>query len=253
MKRIGMMGCMLAVIAVSAVVAATASAALPELGRCVKVAPKTGEYTGASCVNAGKGAWDWLPGPGALKKFTGTGEATTLETVGKVKIECTASSFAGEYTGAKTATVTITFVGCTNSVTKKLCGSTVKEGEFETQPLEGEIGFIKDVTPIVAGLDLKKAPLVATFECGKLPEAVTLGTLEGSVIGALKRFNRMVEEQSLTYKALGGKQVPEQFEGGTKDTLTMKLVTGLTTTTEEAGLKAKVEIANEEPMEIKVK
>jgi hypothetical protein len=49
-------------------------------------------------------------------------------------------------------------------------------------------------------------------------------------------------------------QIPESFEGGEKDTLTAKLVSGLTTTEGPAVLKDRiVEVLNEEPIEIKAK
>jgi len=256
MKRTGTIVIyVLAALAASAVGAVTAVAAAPELGRCVQVAPRTGEFGGHCIIKAaaGRGRYDWLPGPGEKKKFVGSGEATTLETVGKVRIECTASEFNGEYTGAKTAAVTVIFVGCADPA-KQLCESNpTKIGEIETLSLEGEIGFIRGGEKPVVGLDLKKSPVMATFECGKLPEVPVVGTVEGSVIGTLKPFDKMTEESMLTYKAVLGKQVPEQFEGGAKDTLTTTLISGLTKTTEESALRANVAVANEEPLEIKAK
>ena len=85
------------------------------------------------------------------------------------------------------------------------------------KPLEGEIGFIRGGEKPVVGLDLKpKAPstVFATFQCGKLPETGPAGTIEGSVIAPIKPLNRAVEEFTITYKALSGKQAVESFEGG---------------------------------------
>lgn len=248
---------LIAAFAISAFAVADAAAAVPELGRCVKVAPKTGEYSGNRCVTpaAGKGSFDWSPGPGALKKFEGTGGETTLETVGKQKIACVASIFTGEYTGAKTESVSLEMQGCNDAVTGAVCQTHLKgAGKIETlAPLEGELGFIKGGEKPSVGLDLKHSPVILTFECGELPGAVVLGTLEGSVIAPITPINKMVEEFKIIYKEKLGKQIPEQFEGGAKDTLTETLVSGIETKTEESGLKTRVEGLNEEPIEIKAR
>jgi hypothetical protein len=248
--------CLTAAFALMGLVATTASAAVPEFGRCVKVAAKTGEYSGAQCltpVAGNKGRFDWQPGPGALKKFEETGEEPTLETVGGRKIVCTVGIFTGEFTGPKTESVSIELQGCVDSVTGAIC-ETAKKSKIETlTPLEGEIGFIKGTSMRSVGLDLKHAPVILTFECGKVPETVVLGTLEGSVIAPITPIDKMAEEFKLPYKEKLGKQIPEQFEGGAKDTLTATFVTGLETTTQQAGLKTKVESVTEEPIEIKAK
>jgi hypothetical protein len=259
MRRLTITGlCLTAVLAASAFAAAGASAALPEFGRCVKAAPHTGTYKYASCVvlaPGGKGSYNWEPGPAALKKFEGTGELTTLETVGKVKVECAGSTFNGEYTGAKTETVTITLINCVDS-TKRFCQSNpAKEGEIETPlALEGELGFIAGGERPMVGLDLKHSPDIVTFECGKLPETVLDGVVEGSVISRIRPIEKMTAEFKQTYTESRGKQIPQQFEGGAKDTLSTTLISGLTKTTEESGLKNKlVTEENEEPLEIKAK
>jgi hypothetical protein len=248
-----------AVLALCALASASASAAPPELGRCVLAeTPKTGEYKNARCTApslAGKGNYNFLPGPGEKPKFEGTGSEPRLEMPG-LAINCAASTFNGEYTGAKTASVTVDMIGCVDGATSQKCQSNpLKEGEIETPvPLEGELGFIKWGAGIGVGLDLTRSPALVTFECGKPPEATITGVVEGSVIGHLAPTNLMSEEFKLRYRTAGGKQVPEQFEGGTKDTLSVKLTSGLTTTTEEAVFKEKlVEILNEEPLEIKKK
>lgn len=247
-------------VALAAVGVAGASAAVPELGRCEPAPGKTGEYAGKSCVGVAtnkKGAYNFVPGPGPKPKFEGTTAEVPVLEMPKLKIICSAGTFNGEYTGAKTASVTVDLIGCTNAASKKKCQSNpAKEGEIETPaPLEGELGFIKSTIPRQVGLDLKRSPSLVAFTCGEpfeLPEAT--GTVEGSVIGRVVPVNSMREELKLKYKTAGGKQVPEQFEGGPKDTLTVKLVSGLTTTTEEAALNAKlVEVLNEEAMEIKAK
>jgi uncharacterized protein (DUF362 family) len=109
------------------------------------------------------------------------------------------------------------------------------------------------------GLDLKPAAPIA-FDCGIVSEEThALISLEGSVIGTIKPPNVMRATFKVVYTATGGKQIPEQFEGGVKDTLTLNKTIGLETTTEQAGLtiigieeKPKpLIVENEEPIEIK--
>jgi hypothetical protein len=243
---------------VCAAFAAGASASLPELGRCVKVAKGTGTFIGKNCLHASpthKGEYNFEPG--ALKnKFEGSGEAVKLETA-KLKFECTASTENGEYTGAKTSSVTLDLIGCLNLATKHKCNTNpAKEGEIEPpQALKGELGFITGGEKPVVGLDLKpeNQPFV-TFICGEPGKPPELqGTLEGSVIAKVLKISTMVPEFSLAWKATGGKQVPESFEGGAVDTLTLKALTTSGPSTEGAVLKGIATIPNEEPLEIKAK
>jgi hypothetical protein len=249
-----------AALALAAVGAVAASAAVPEFGRCVLAAtPKTGEYSGSHCIKPanGKGAYNFIPGPGAKPKFEGTSTEGPIVEMPNLTITCSATTFDGEYTGAKTASVTVDLIGCTNKATGKKCQTNpAKEAEIEPPgTLEGEIGFIIVNGRRDVGIDLKRSPLIAAFTCGEPLEPPELtGTIEGSVIGQLAPLNTMREETRLRYRTAGGKQVPEAFEGGSKDTLSVSLTSGLTTTTEEAALKVKlIEVLNEEPIEIKSK
>jgi hypothetical protein len=252
----------LALFAAIALGAATsASAAPPEFGRCVPAATaKTGEYKGAKCTlpAGGKGTYNWLPGPGPSPKFVATGEKVSLETVGKTKIQCAASTADGEYTGAKTETETLVLIGCIETATNQKCQTNpFKEGEIETEPLEGELGFISNGEIPVVGVDLKpKSPstTVAVFSCGKPPETPGLSVLiEGSVIAPIKPTNNMLLEFKSPYVVTAGKQAVQQFEGGAKDTLTANIRRGTTTSSEEIGLRQIVLEENEERMEIKAK
>jgi hypothetical protein len=262
MKRFKITGlCVVAVFAVSLIVSAGASAALPELGRCVKVERKTGEYGYPNCLKlaAGKGSYDWLPGPGALKKFEGTATlSTTLETASKVKIACSNGTFNGEFTGTKTETVTVDLINCEDVATKAKCQSNpANEGEIETpQALEGELGFIVGGEKPLVGLDLKpKSPTttLVSYMCGKFPEVSLTGVVEGSVIAPIRKIDRMSEAFTLSYKSTMGKQIPQQFEGGAKDTLTSQLLVGVEKSTQPTVLKTGVEDPNEELLEIKAK
>ncbi len=239
----------------SGALAANASAALPEVGRCVPASPPAAEYKGANCTAhaaPGKGAYQFIAGPGEKPKFEGTGEEPTLSTA-TLTISCAASTFNGEYTGAKTASVTVDLIGCVEGEGRKCQSNVAKEGEIETLPLEGELGYINVSSHRRVGLDLKRAPVLATFTCGLPPETVTPGTVEGSVIAPILPLNRMTTELRLSYRVKEGKQQIEEFEGGPKDTLAIKFGV-LATTSEPATLKDKlVEIGNEEAMEIKAK
>src|ERR1700693_4745932 len=112
MKRIVILaGCALSCCASASIGAATAAAELPELGRCVEVPAKTGKYGGSHCIGAPKAAksrYEWLPGPGANKKFTASVEAPVLQGTGasKLNIKCEYGEVEGEYTSEKAASIT---------------------------------------------------------------------------------------------------------------------------------------------------
>jgi alpha-tubulin suppressor-like RCC1 family protein len=237
---------------------------LPEFGRCVPVKKGTGQYKGAQCLvpAGGKGTYNWLSGPGGKPKFAASAGPVTLETVGGFKVKCSSGDFTGEYTGPKTASVTLALVGCLNGATLQKCQTTpIKEAEIETPPIEAELGFIKGGESPKVGLALKPAPPIA-FDCGTFGEEThMLVSVEGSAIGAIQPANSMRSTFKVIYTASKGKQVPERFEGGVTDTLTLQRTVGSTTTTEQAGLtiigieeKPKpLIVENEEPIEIKAK
>jgi hypothetical protein len=252
---------------------------LPEIGRCVKVAPGTGLYKYNQYKNCvvhsptGKGSYEWFPGPGETNdKFEATLNKFLLETVGGKKVQC-GGFVTGEYKDSKTATVELEMKGCNNLATHQKCqGPTPEEGEINAPlgGIEAEIGFIRGGAekPIV-GWDIKPkkeqpSPNVLEFTCGTpVVETVEDWSVEGSVIGALKSAEKMTSIFKLTYNATGGKQQFERFEGGLKDTLLAKIVTVPTTgppssVSEEAGLITRGEtkpfvIENGEPLEIKAK
>jgi hypothetical protein len=271
MKRIvKMAGCIVACCALCGLAAATASAAPPEFGHCVKVAPKTGEYSGRQCLKSapGKGNFNFVPGGGTNGKFTATVSEPVLKTAGR-SITCSFGEGEGEYTGAKTLKVTkIVFSGCQQAGAKTVLESWCQNigsfrGEVTSKELTGELGYIEHVgNKTKVGLDLKAATgtAMAMFECGGAEETIPMeeigtgtGTqleLEGSVIGRVKTLNKATEENLVTY-AVKGAQLPEQFEGGAKDTLIENV--GLTKTPEAATLATLVEITNAEPIEIKAR
>jgi hypothetical protein len=271
MRRTGTWLCLVGLLVLSAIAASTASAAeyelegLPAIGRCVANPMHKGEYRGNHCVanDAGKGSYDFIPGPGPAPNFEGAIAKTTLETVGPGTIvRCTSGVATGEYTGQKTANVALSLAGCTHTaVTVQNCQTNpAKEGEIETQPIEGEFGYIKAGTKPKVGLDLKPSTPIS-FTCGALPELPSAITVEGSVIGAWGPANTMRSTFKATYTAMAGKQVPEKFESGLTDVLSLTRLTGTEKSTAQAGLtiigaqlkpKALI-VKNEEPIEVKAK
>jgi len=274
--------CLLTVCGAIAAEASSASAALPELGRCVKVTGVVegkrthynGAYTNKTCTHVSeshKGKFEWEPGPGEKNKFFsfGTEPEPTLETVGGAKVGCSTMAFQGaEYTGPKTATVKkVVFTGCEEAGVPCQTIPT-QNAEIEGSEFTMELGVISAGAKPVVGWDLKKEGDAFLFECGKLPELRSTQTLEGSVIGALKAgatgdVNHMSILAPINYRESAGKQLPEAFEGGVKDTLTNTTITeSLSKTTEQAGVTATMELEsgtgekgiepeNQEPLEVK--
>jgi hypothetical protein len=270
MKLVRLVGlCLVVAFTINAVAAAAASAEVPEFGRClkvegVKVGKKTvynGGYSNPPCTipnGEKKGRYEWSAGGGAKKKFTGEFGATILAPVTKGTIECAGGSSEGEYTGAKTETVTLTLESCEALPAHQSCqnvGSAV--GEVKTMSLNGELGFInKTAIPPAVGLDLKAATgeIAAAFECGGGGHGTgTQVVLEGSVIGQIRPVNKMSPAFTVTYRTKAGKQFPEQFEGGVKDTLKTESIVGIEKTTEESRLTTLNTNTNEESMEVKGK
>jgi hypothetical protein len=274
MRRMGITGiCISAALALSAIGAASASAALPELGRCTAVTPEVvngrnvfrGEYANKTCTREapnGHGRYEWAPGPGAKPTFAGSNlKPLTLETVGKKKVVCDSAASEGSYTGPDTETLRFVLKNCEEPGGAKTCQNVVSEegvpppGEIITNALKGELGVITGGEKPVVGWDIKPAEgsIVAEYECVK----GTVVFLEGSFINQVnkKKVNRMTGEFVLNYKAVGGKQVPESFEGGPKDTLTAKELTLLPPSekSEQLGWSVDEEVLNEEELEIKTK
>lgn len=272
MRRIGFARSLLVVaLVISAAAATSASAAPPEFGRCVKVAPKTGEYAGAKCLTPtpGRGSYDWLPSAGEKKKFTTIVENPVIASTGKSKttIACQFGESEGEYAGPKTVTVKrLVLKDCKTPqapgelLIKTWCQNVgATRGEVIPNELAGELGYILATTKV--GLDLKplSGSSLALFECGGANETTEVGMgtgtfreLQGSVIGRVKKLNTMLLENAVKYEAKKGVQIPEQFEGGAKDTLTT--LVGLTEKTPEpTTLSALEEVTGEEEIEVKAK
>lgn len=279
MKRMAMVSWLCAGLGACALVGAvttTASAALPEVGRCVAVegvkeGRKTvyhGNYGNKGCTREkpGAGKYEWSSGPGTEKTFSGAGsaEAATLETAAGRQIACGVGRNEGEYTGAKTETLTFTLNNCEETSLHVPCQSVNPEekepkpieGTIKTLPLEGELGFIAAGEKPSVGWAIKPAigSDIAVFECGATLGLGTKVVIEGAFITRVSRpLDKMAEEFHQKYAAIEGKQTPEQLEGGATDTLTATFLTGLEETSESVGYIAKEELILEEPTEIKAK
>jgi alpha-tubulin suppressor-like RCC1 family protein len=239
------------------------SAFLPEVGRCVSVA-SGGAYRGTSprCTalsSTHTGHFEWLIGPGPNAKLKDAFREPKLETIGGRRLSCAAALLEGEYTGFRTETIGhVAMQGCRDLTANTSCQTNPLEpGLIESSvSLEGELGFIKGGETPSVGWDLKPmlagTPLIS-FECGSGGFAATLG-LEGSVIGRATPIDAMTAGFELVYKQSGGRQIPEFFEGGPTEVLTLTRVPVIgMNASEQAAVASKGTLTDEEPLEIKAK
>jgi len=229
----------------------TATPALPELGRCVTLAKSTGKYKTSVCTTTSTGEdtgkFEWQPWPAAKNGLSVKGGgAATLESIHKATIKCTGNSLTGEYTGPQSLAMSIVLTECVGSglLSGKCQTEGAAFGEIRTNPLVGQMGVIKaGLTPTI-GWELQPAvgSTLAGVKCGASELALT-----GSVIGTVTAVDKMSTSFAIKFKATTGKQSPERFEGGVKQTLAFLA----NATEEQAGLTLSDTIVNEEAVEIK--
>jgi alpha-tubulin suppressor-like RCC1 family protein len=236
---------------------------LPELGRCVRV-PGGGAYTGTSprCVTLSSthnGHFEWLPGRGPKAKFDDQLGELELETVRAHKLACGHGLFEGEYTGPKTAVIhQLILSGCRDLTASTSCQTNPTEEGLVTDsvPLEAALGFVRSGEKPAVGWVIEPRPpatSLVSFECGTSATAVAMA-VEGAAIGRVMPLDQMVSGFELRYRQSGGKQIPESFEGGPRDILTLaSTALAGATGSEQAGLQAKATRAGEEALEIKAK
>jgi hypothetical protein len=247
--------CLVAALTLALGAGAASASALPEVGRCVKVAPGAGQYLVPSCTGGAKagGTYEWLPG--AVKnKIVSAGGASTLETVGAVKIACKALADESSYlTPTTLSTVIIRLFGCEDTNIKGPCENTANGGEIViAAPGSQELGFIrnkivKEKPSVSVGLDIVLRERIL-FRC-QGPAGNAEFVLFGSVIAPLTPIDKMSNTFTLKYKASKGKQQPKKFELGPVDTLSLENL--LTAKIEQAGLTVTDTLSNEEPLEVK--
>jgi FG-GAP repeat len=223
-----------------------------EYGRCVKVAKGAGKYGISNCTAllAG-GSFEWTTEIVKRKFTTKIKELTkvTLQTVKGSKVTCTGEMSTGEYTGLKTVGgVVLTLTGCELASPKAKCASSGgAAGEIVTKQLEGVLG-IETLGETTAknkiGLDLfpvgRTGPLME-FSC-----ASTTVSVQGSVIVPVTA-NKMLLTVTVKAAATKGKQKPENFVGGPKDTLEESVNGG---SFEQTGLTLTTTQTNEEKVEV---
>ena len=204
---------------------------IPILGACPAVAL-------ATCAIATNSAQAAPPefSPPFPSPFTSTSGAMTLQTVGKVKVTCAADTNKGEVLAPGSATVRISFTGCTTTAVAGVqCQSpNGLPGEIITEQLNGTLGYVSKA-PIEVGLDLSNptgGPM-AVFFCGALR-----GEVFGSVIGKITPLNKVVKPGAhvmLRFTQKAGHQAIPMFLGGPLDVPLTKLGGG---PLEESGLSS---------------
>jgi hypothetical protein len=195
-------------------VAYAASAGPPEFGRCLPVNEHTGKWSTSTCAVVGTaGSDEFFPGAAepVFELIRPKSPNPTLSPIAGSSMTCEdgprgQGAFSGYQTVAETR-----FVMAACKLAGQPCTSAgAAEGELATLPLEGVLGVIKkgsEAAKNQIGLELKAASGPALeFSCG-----ATNVSIRGAVI-ATALANKMTHPK-LTWKALGGKQKPERFEG----------------------------------------
>jgi hypothetical protein len=267
--------CLLLACTIAAIAAGTATAAVPELGRCV-LQEKTAEggeppsyhaaYSNHKCTKLNtmhKGKYEWFPGPGPEGKAIKAelAEEPVLETPGGIVVQCAFGDVEeAEYTGPKTMKIgKLRLDNCQSGVPPQYCQTEpAAKGEIENVvPIEAELGLIGPSKP-TAGWDLKTTGPLFTFTCATPPEVESLFKVEGSVIGAIQKgalgdVNVMNKNAPIHFKQVAGKQLPAAFEGGEPDTLTLERIRLAQKTKEAVGFGALDFSSTVEPLEVKTK
>lgn len=208
MKRIRLFGlCLVAASALCAVVASAAYAEAPEMGRCVKVTAGTGKFSSSKCTKekAG-GSYEWYAGA-EKTGFSGTGGIGTLETVGKIGVQCKTEKSSGQFTGAKTVgSVNVTFTECASAGFQ--CESAgAGSGVIKTFPLAGELVWeSKAKKKVAVKLFAEAGELLAKFVCG--PSRVEV---RGAVLVNIPA-GRMETTFAEKYSSKKGIQKPAAYE-----------------------------------------
>jgi hypothetical protein len=165
----------------------------------------------------------------------------------------------GNYTRDKTAIVNqLTMRGCADATTAASCQSSpLEEGVVRSSaPLEGELGFIRSGERPRVGWELRpKTPAtsLASFTCGYGASTATVA-LEGSVIARTLPIDEMTSTFELRFAQRAGKQIPESFEGGVRDVLTLATTPLIgANSSEQAGLQSTGMRTGVERLEIKAK
>lgn len=249
MKEIRLLGlCLVAACALGAVAASAAFAEAPEMGRCVKVAAGMGKFSSSKCnkEKAG-GSYEWYVGA-EKAGFSGTGGIGTLETVGKVGVQCKTEKSAGRFTGAKTVgSVNVTFAECSSAGYQ--CESAgAGSGVIKTFPLAGELVWENKAKKKVAvDLFAESGVLLAKFVCG--PSRIEV---RGAVLVNIPA-GKMETTFAEKYSSKKGIQKPAAYENAKGEKVPAILETdasGLTKNWEQSGQTVTNTQTDEEALEV---
>ena len=249
MKQIRLVGvCVVLACAAIAIAAAAASAAPPEMGRCVKVAAKTGKFSSSSCTKEKTGgSYEWHAGA-EKTGFSGTGGIGTLETVGKIGVQCKTERSTGQFTGTKTvAGVNVTFAECKSA--GYLCESAgAGSGVIKTFPLAGELVWEnKTKKKVAVNLFAESGELLAKFVCG--PSRVEV---RGAVLVNIPA-GKMESTFAEKFSTKKGVQKPDAYENAKGEKVPTFLeadASGLTKGWEQAGQTITNTQTDEEALEV---
>lgn len=200
MKRIRIVGlCLAAVSAIAGVLATSAFAGgTPTWFECAKVAKGSGIYKNKTCTEAaepGKGKYELKQGAGGGKQIKGKSSgpvALRVKTwLPEQRVECKSAKTESGVALAPNLekAVKVAYTGCVFAQWK--CASLEpagKPGEIKTKSLTGELGYVKESSPIEVGVifeseEAPEGPFVK-FGCGVkgMPDEVT-AAIGGQVIG----------------------------------------------------------------------
>ena len=201
----------------------------PEIGRCTagpveEVHGKLihrGGFTKSTCTAESashEGKYEWHSGV-VRAGFTAPGFGqSAIETTAGTRLRCSSEHGSGTFTTSKTlGAVLLRFTGC--EAGGRSCSTKgLAAGELQTEHLNGQVGWISASSKKV-GIALNPAANNGPFmeyTCGTTPV-----TISGGVITALTA-GKMLGTQTLKYAGKKGVQKPERFEGGARDTLSIK-------------------------------
>jgi hypothetical protein len=266
-------------LAASVASVASASAALPEIGRCV--AQAGGKYTSNTCTVLSKGAKTSLFEfqPGAVKNhFTLHWNSIVTQlvpapnmSINEEKVNCYGPVGEGVYTSPTTLEITqLEFRGCENFRAKTVCNTEptapASAGNINFYlPLAGRIGKTSKAKAgiLLTGTHANSiggpSPLVYRYECTDNPPAGPGRQIfvEGGIIGEVLFTDMMLSEWLYKFgkTAIPHKQAITHFEGEAEEHELFEHASGPCECFGEGPdlWISQPRITNEEPLEIKAK
>jgi hypothetical protein len=149
---------------------------------------------------------EFLPS-GTKATFTSTVGGELLEPVSGETEQCTGGTDHGRITGAKTADIELTFIGCKAFGFANCSTAGAKAGEISISGVI-TLGFIKATSPLEVGGSL--AITEVEYTCAGLIK----GKIKGAAIGVVTPINTLSFTGHLNFLQAKGVQKPLSFEGG---------------------------------------